>query len=226
MYNASKAAVHLYSDTLRLELAPFSVKVVTVVTGAVATSFKANVPVPNLPANSLYLPVKANIEAISRGEKLKNPQPSDAYAEEVVKDVLGGKTGKTWRGTDAVTGRIAKLLFPGWLIVSLSGHVGMCRYVMANFVTGSDNDGWGRFRHLEDREEIGSRWRNGSVNVEAVWEEIYCTVMLIIVAAKAIFSASESLTRPRHETRFPQHCATKCTVKAARLQDPVRDNRR
>jgi 1-acylglycerone phosphate reductase len=93
--------------------------VVTVVAGAVATSFKANIPEPNLPKNSLYLPVKDTIESISRGEQVKNPMPSDAFAEEVVKDVLGGKTGQIWRGSGAGLGRIAKMLFPGWLLVSL-----------------------------------------------------------------------------------------------------------
>ncbi|KAI9732544.1 MAG: hypothetical protein M1834_003879 [Cirrosporium novae-zelandiae] len=40
VYNASKAALHAYSNTLRVELAPFGVKVVTVVTGGVKTSAK------------------------------------------------------------------------------------------------------------------------------------------------------------------------------------------
>ena len=34
-YSATKAALHSYSNTLRLELAPFGVRVVTVVTGGV-----------------------------------------------------------------------------------------------------------------------------------------------------------------------------------------------
>lgn len=118
MYNASKAAVHLYSSTLRLELAPLSVRVLTIVTGMVATAFLANVPTPVLPASSLYRPVASNIEAMARGENVKNPMASDVYANEVVKDVLGGETGQVWRGTDAGLAKIGKSLFPGWLIVS------------------------------------------------------------------------------------------------------------
>jgi 1-acylglycerone phosphate reductase len=37
VYNASKAAIHAYSDTLRVELAPFDVQVVTVFTGGVSS---------------------------------------------------------------------------------------------------------------------------------------------------------------------------------------------
>ena len=39
VYNASKAASNLLSETLRLELAPFGVQVITVVTGVINTQF-------------------------------------------------------------------------------------------------------------------------------------------------------------------------------------------
>jgi 1-acylglycerone phosphate reductase len=130
MYNASKAAVHLYSSTLRLELAPFGVRVLTIATGNVATSFKANVPTAVLPASSHYKPIASNIEAISNGSDVKDPTPSDVYAEAVVKDVLGGKTGQVWRGSSAALAKFAKSFFPQWLIVSPPGLGGDTRNVL------------------------------------------------------------------------------------------------
>jgi len=55
MYNANKAALHTYSDTLRVELAPLGVRVVTVVTRAV----KSNITRTHrtLPDDSYYCPL-------------------------------------------------------------------------------------------------------------------------------------------------------------------------
>jgi 1-acylglycerone phosphate reductase len=104
--------VHLYSSTLRLELALFGVRVLTIVTGIVATSFKANVLIVVLPDSSLYKLVASKIEGISNGSNIKNPMASDVYAEVVVKDVIGGKTGQVWRGGDAQLAKFAKSFFP------------------------------------------------------------------------------------------------------------------
>jgi len=38
VYNATKAALHAYSDTLQIELAPFDVRVMVVVTGGVTSN--------------------------------------------------------------------------------------------------------------------------------------------------------------------------------------------
>lgn len=48
-YSASKAAVSSLSDTLRVELAPFGVKVITLVTGTVQTHFFDNAVPTELP---------------------------------------------------------------------------------------------------------------------------------------------------------------------------------
>jgi short-subunit dehydrogenase len=120
VYNASKAATHLYSETLRLELTPFNVKVLTVVTGAVATSFKANVPTPDLPPDSRYLPVRKHVEDSASGATVRGAMASDKYAEEVVEDVLSGATGKVWRGGSAGLAKFGKAWMPTWMLVSLS----------------------------------------------------------------------------------------------------------
>lgn len=55
-YNASKAAIQAYGESLRLEMAPLNVKVTTVMTGVVATNIFANHPDPKLPEDSYWKP--------------------------------------------------------------------------------------------------------------------------------------------------------------------------
>jgi 1-acylglycerone phosphate reductase len=54
-YNASKAALSQYSNTLRLELEPFDVRVVELVTGRVGSPLIA---IPQLPESSIYKPLE------------------------------------------------------------------------------------------------------------------------------------------------------------------------
>jgi 1-acylglycerone phosphate reductase len=55
LYNSSKAALNSIGDNLRVELAPFDVKVITVVTGAVITKFFDNKAPSSLPAGTVSL---------------------------------------------------------------------------------------------------------------------------------------------------------------------------
>ena len=86
VYNASLAALHAYSYWLRVELAPFGVDVVTVVTGGVTSRIARTER--ELPEGSLYLPVK---EEYAR--RLKHSQergytvPNEEYAGRVVERV-------------------------------------------------------------------------------------------------------------------------------------------
>ncbi|KAF4592097.1 NAD(P)-binding protein [Ophiocordyceps camponoti-floridani] len=56
-YNASKAALHHWSNTLRLEMSPFNVKVITVISGEVGTNILKNDVNRELPKGSLYSPL-------------------------------------------------------------------------------------------------------------------------------------------------------------------------
>ena len=117
LYNASKAALNMFDETLRLELAPFGVRVLTLVTGSVVTAFVDNNHAESLPQNSKYYPAKAQFEAKAqlKGQPRSNVQE---YVKQVVDDVLGGKTGKTFRGSQAGLAAIASRWFPAWLVVS------------------------------------------------------------------------------------------------------------
>ena len=93
-YNASKAALHAYSDTLRIELAPFDVKVMIVVTGGV----KSNIARTHreLPEGSLYYPLNAEYQRRQLHSQV-GATDGTVYAESVVRAVLGTKTTRSLR---------------------------------------------------------------------------------------------------------------------------------
>ncbi|KIW19006.1 hypothetical protein PV08_03296 [Exophiala spinifera] len=112
VYNASKAAVHMLSDTLRLELAPLNVKILTVVTGSVKTQIHQNSPRLSLPQTSRYLAVSSHLEKRWNDEIDYDPSSPEDLARKVVGDVLGGSTGKIWRGRHASETRWVRFFMP------------------------------------------------------------------------------------------------------------------
>ncbi|KAL9051924.1 MAG: hypothetical protein Q9162_005708 [Coniocarpon cinnabarinum] len=98
-YNASKAALHQYSNTLRVELEPFGVNVVTVVTGAVTSRIARTHR--TLPEGSLYIPVADQYERrLTQSQEKGNSMPNEEYARRVVNKVLGSrrKAFSIWEG--------------------------------------------------------------------------------------------------------------------------------
>lgn len=88
-YNASKAAINLLTDNLRLELAPFHIKVILVVTGGVHSRFFENQPSITLPDNSYYAPAREEIEFAAGGGVVDSSKMNvDTYAGRVVKNAL------------------------------------------------------------------------------------------------------------------------------------------
>ncbi|KAH8674219.1 short-chain dehydrogenase/reductase [Xylariales sp. PMI_506] len=110
-YNASKAAVHAMGSTLRKELAPFGVRFVTVVTGAVRSKLFDNSPTV-VPEDSLYRPIGKVVE---EREFIRGAQwvDADEYARQVVGDLLRPKPRDVlWRGGLATVGWLFSWL--GW----------------------------------------------------------------------------------------------------------------
>jgi len=96
IYNATKAALHSYSNTLRLELEPYDVSVMVVVTGGVQSNIARTQR--DLPEGSLYLPIATEYK-----ERLTHSQQGamshDVYAKGVVAAALKPKPTKwLWRG--------------------------------------------------------------------------------------------------------------------------------
>lgn len=94
-YNASKAALLSYSDTLRVELAPFDVSVITVITGGVRSELTKKSP-RFIPESSIYAPIKTLFERRKVHSAEVGIEP-DAFAAEVVPQLIPGAGPWPWR---------------------------------------------------------------------------------------------------------------------------------
>ncbi|KAI3392266.1 hypothetical protein diail_5930 [Diaporthe ilicicola] len=95
-YAASKAALNMLSETLRLEISPFGVSVVTILPGVIDSNLHINDSKrSDMPPTSRYLAIKKTIAEWACGEALpKDGLPADQFAELVINDVLGIKNPK------------------------------------------------------------------------------------------------------------------------------------
>lgn len=114
VYNASKAALHSYSDTLRVELAPFGVRVVVVRTGGVISNISRTHR--TLPESSLYLPI-ADVYEKRLTHSQANGIANEQYARSVVRQVLGHPRRDTiWEGGKSWLVWFVYNLFPRWVL--------------------------------------------------------------------------------------------------------------
>jgi 1-acylglycerone phosphate reductase len=108
------------AETLRLEIEPFGVKTIQVVTGAVKSNGQTYFEDWKLPEDSLYKEIEGLIANRVRGGDGHPREDTEEYAKNVVDDILSGKTGKVWRGGDAVSTKQATTTnIPQHLLVSL-----------------------------------------------------------------------------------------------------------
>ncbi|KAK7745886.1 hypothetical protein SLS53_002605 [Cytospora paraplurivora] len=103
IYSSSKAAIAQLSETLRIELAPLGVRVVTVMCGS------ANTPIFNKPGGQLRLPERSyyaghGIEEVANKQRDDHQGGSmnvDELAQSLVKGILSGTQKPVWAGTYA-----------------------------------------------------------------------------------------------------------------------------
>jgi len=91
-YNASKAAIAMFSDTQRLELHPFGITVVDLKTGATKSNgmtTSKDKPQVRLPDGSLYEVAREAVESSMNAEELaKGAMDSQEYGDVVVRNLL------------------------------------------------------------------------------------------------------------------------------------------
>ncbi|KAK9420442.1 hypothetical protein SUNI508_06438 [Seiridium unicorne] len=114
VYNASKAALAMFSDSLRLELEAFGIKVVDLRTGVVKTNLIKNVQGPSatLPKGSIYEPAKEAVEKALRQDGFEGQgMPAEEWARLTVQDLLKkNPPAVIWRGESAWLTRLAAIL--------------------------------------------------------------------------------------------------------------------
>jgi 1-acylglycerone phosphate reductase len=113
IYQASKAALITAGEGWRLEMAPLGVRVVTLITGGVATKFLANFEPVTLPEDSIKHIIEKQEDHVPFGVA------PEKYALDVLRYVERGGTGKIWIGGGSLLGRVANWIFPVWAVVSI-----------------------------------------------------------------------------------------------------------
>lgn len=122
LYDSSKAAITMASETMRLELKPLGIDVITAMVGMVESKFHDNLDEPQLRDDSLYKPAEKNIKMSSTpgaGLLQHYEMSQEKFSANLVDDILAGKSGKIWRGGMSTMSRILSWLLPSWLLVCL-----------------------------------------------------------------------------------------------------------
>lgn len=98
VYGASKSATATFSETLRLEVEPLGIRVVTVITGIIETNLHNNEKEQELPEESFYAPLNQWLRERKDGTNRPPGMPVDQYAKQCVTKIEKGARGKIYVG--------------------------------------------------------------------------------------------------------------------------------
>ncbi|KAJ7805190.1 NAD-P-binding protein [Mycena olivaceomarginata] len=121
-YNSTKAALLAFGNTLRIELAPFNVRVVNLITGSV----KSNILKPyTFPDGSLYASMQEGHRARLRKTE-QGAQPTAEYARTVVAELTKSTPrASVWAGGQAGVGWFLDTFVPkrivDWIVADMYG---------------------------------------------------------------------------------------------------------
>ena len=107
---------------MRLELAPLGIKVATLATGGVSTQFSTNLNEPKLAEDTMYEKAQEGFDFIASGQRSQKGMDPRRYADNVVRDLMGGAKGLIWRGTGATMAKWLTKLAPQFVLVSLAHY--------------------------------------------------------------------------------------------------------
>lgn len=119
-YCASKSAIHMLSEVMRVELAPFGVDVIIIAPGAIESNFgnnaAANANLGKYSEDSLYQPIAEKIERRAHASQ-ERPTPTVVFAREMADAILAGKPDPIhFIGNGSTAGRLAARGLPRRLL--------------------------------------------------------------------------------------------------------------
>ena len=117
IYCAPKAAITIFDEVLRVEMAPLKVKVLTAIPASIVTNLHATGAGWEPQPNSKYAEIEDMIKDRAYNTKISGQTKSLDYEEKVVGDILGGATGKIWRGNGVAMTRSLSPVLPQSVVV-------------------------------------------------------------------------------------------------------------
>ncbi|KAF2826848.1 NAD(P)-binding protein [Ophiobolus disseminans] len=120
VYAASKRAAEILFDTLRLELAPFGVKVTSVISSPVTSLGLTHTEKWVMPEDSLYDEIREKYTKTVGGDDGSPRMDTNEYAEVVVKRVLAGGGAKFWAGANAGILKFVLAWMPTFIMVCMT----------------------------------------------------------------------------------------------------------
>lgn len=119
IYASSKAALNVLSETMRVELQPFGVRVLTLMLGGCATNAHAGMPDLVLPPGSRYRPAWETIDRQKKGLVYKNKQDPAVAARNIVSDIVAGRSSYVWRGASSTLCWLCTTFMPNAVFVDM-----------------------------------------------------------------------------------------------------------
>ena len=110
--------MEIMAETLRLELMPFDVGVLCIVTGAVQTNGQTYFEDWAIPEGSIYKWIEQTISARARGHDGVKRMSLDEYVNRLVSEICRGSIGRCWIGTKASVIKYGTVLAPQSIMVS------------------------------------------------------------------------------------------------------------
>jgi NAD(P)-dependent dehydrogenase (short-subunit alcohol dehydrogenase family) len=110
------------SETIRVELQPFGVRVVTVMLGGCDTNVHADMPDLVLPPDSRYRKIWETIDRQKKGLIYHNKQDPRVAAKNIVADIVGGRRSYVWRGTASTLCWFSTTFMPNSMFVDMANQ--------------------------------------------------------------------------------------------------------